>query len=384
MSRGLTPNFGSMSPMLPSLDRRRFLAALPALALSPRLAAQAPAPARFRVNGLSQITLTVSDVKRSLEFYQGLFGMPVQARQGSTVLLRIGNGPRFLALRPAAAGERPSISALGFGVHDFSVDRALQTLAAHGFTTAPSTANKPGPKQALVRTRPQNEGGSPDGSTRDLFAADPSGIVFQLHDVSYCGGSGALGNACPTTEPSPKPGIIALKDTSHFTIAASDPMTVPMYLDLFGFEPMVYQAATPAWRVGGGVHFLMFIGGGGPTRAGGGAAGRGAPEGGRGAAGAAPARAAGIDHACVAMDNFDPAVVTKLLVGHGLKQQEGQGRTPLVTYISLRMPNRGGAEGGTPELYFTDPDGLAIQIQDTKYCGGGGFLGELCPPLPAR
>jgi catechol 2,3-dioxygenase-like lactoylglutathione lyase family enzyme len=379
--------------MRPSIDRRSFLAALPALAIAPRLAAQVAPRAPFRVNGLSQITLTVSDVKRSLEFYQGLFGMPVQARQGPAVLLRIGNGPRFLALRQAAAGERPSISALGFGVQDFSLDRAMQALAAHGISAAPSSADKPGPKQALVRTRRQNEGGSADGSTRDLFVADPSGIVFQLHDVSYCGGSGALGNVCPVPEPSPKPGIIALKDTSHFTIAASDPNTVPMYLELFGFEPMVYQAATPAWQVGGGVHFLMFIGGGGPTRAGGAAtppgtgragggppAGRGAPEGGRGAGGG-PARAAGIDHACVAMDNFDPAAVTKLLVGYGLKQQEGQGRSPLVTYISLRMPNRGGAEGGTPELYFTDPDGLPIQIQDVKYCGGGGFLGDQCPPL---
>jgi catechol 2,3-dioxygenase-like lactoylglutathione lyase family enzyme len=380
-----------------SIDRRRFLVALPALAMSPRILAQAPARAPFRVNGLSHITLTVSDVRRSLDFYQGLFGMPVQARQGSTVLLRIGNGPRFLALRQAATGERPSISALGFGVEGFSVDRAMQTLAAHGITAAPATAEKPGPKQALVRTRRQNEGGSPDGSTRDLFVADPSGVVFQLHDVGYCGGSGALGNVCPAAERSPKPGLIALKDTSHFTIAASDPGTVPMYLELFGFTPMVYQAATPAWQVGGGVHFLMFIGGGGPTRAGGAGtppgagragagaaapAGRGAPEGGRGAAGGGPARAAGIDHACVAMDNFDPAAVTKLLVSYGLTQQDGQGRSPLVTYISLRMPNRGGAEGGTPELYLTDPDGLAIQLQDVKYCGGGGFLGEACPPLP--
>ncbi len=368
-----------------SIDRRSFLVALPALAMSPRLAAQGPARPSFRVNGLSQITLTVSDVKRSLDFYQGLFGMPVQARQGASVLLRIGNGPRFLALRPAASGEPPSISALGFGVQDFSVDRAMQTLAAHGITAAPSTASKPGPKQALVRTRRPNEGGSPDG-TRDLFVADPSGVVFQLHDVSYCGGSGALGNVCAVPEPSPKPGVIALKDTSHFTIAASDPNTVQMYLDLFGFAPMVYQAATPAWQVGGGVHFLMFIGGGGPTRGGGagtpapgGAAG--APGRGRGGAGG-PARAAGIDHACVAMENFDPAAVTKLLVNYGLKQQDGQGRSPLVTYISLRMPNRGGAEGGTPELYLTDPDGLAIQLQDVKYCGGGGFLGEACPPLP--
>ena len=31
------------------------------------------------------------------------------------------------------------------------------------------------------------------------------------------------------------------------------------------------------------------------------------------------------------------------------------------------------------ELYFTDPDGLLIQLQDTKYCGGSGSLGEVCP-----
>lgn len=377
------------------LDRRTFLAALPALALTPRIFAQGAAAPPFRVNGLSQMTLTVSDVKRSLDFYQGLFGMPIQARQGSTVLLRIGAGPRFLALRQAAAGERPSISALGFGVQGFSVDSAMKALATRGVTAAAPTDMKPGPKQALVRVRRQDEGGSPDGSTRDLFVADPSGIVFQLHDVSYCGGSGALGNVCRAAEASPKPGLIAIKDTSHFTIAASDPNTVDFYLDLFGFKPIAYQAATPAWGIGG-VHFLMFIGGGGPTRAGGAgapagapaagraggdaAAGRGAAPGGR-AGGPAPARAAGIDHACLSMDNFDPAAVTKLLVSYGLTQQEGQGRTPLVTYISLRMPNRGGAEGGTPELYLTDPDGLAIQLQDVKYCGGGGFLGDLCPPL---
>jgi len=375
------------------LNRRAFLMTLPALAAYPRVFAQGQAAAPFKLNGLSQIVLTVSDVGRSLEFYQGLFGMPIQARQGSTVLLRVGNGPRFVALRQAAAGEKPSISGLGFGVEKFSVDGAMKTLMAHGFTAAPAEADKPGPKQALVRVRRQNEGGSPDGSTRDLFAADPSGLVFQLHDVAYCGGRGALGTMCGTAEPSAKKGVMAVKDLSHFTIAASDPNTVPMYLELFGFKPMVYQAAAPAWHVGNGVHFLMFIGGGGPTRAGfaGGrpagpapdGAGRGARAGGRGPGGGAPpARAAGIDHACLSMTGFEPAKVTKTLVDYGLKQQDGQGRTPLVTYISLRMPDRGGAEGGTPELYFTDPDGLAIQLQDVTYCGGGGFLGELCPPLP--
>ena len=54
---------------------------------------------------------------------------------------------------------------------------------------------------------------------------------------------------------------------------------------------------------------------------------------------------------------------------------------PFMHWISMRMPNRGGAEGGTPELYFSDPDGVRIQLQDPTYCGGGGYLGDSCLPL---
>ena len=392
------------------ISRRLFLTSLPILAAAPRLGAgalqTASGAAPFRTTGLSQLTLTVSDVKRSVDFYQGLFGMPIQARQGSSVYLRIGAGPRFLAIRQAAADERPSISALGFAIEKFDPAAALKVLAAHGVMPADAAATKPGPMQSLVVVRKADLGGAA-GGTSDLFVADPSGVVFQMHDVSYCGGAGALGNVCRTVEPSPKKGLMALTDMSHFTINANSPQTVPFYQELFGFMPQAYQAATPAWGVGDGVHFLMFTGNaGGPTRAGGAggpaapasleaAAGRGpGGPGGPGAPGA-PAGArpggpgagrggaprAGIDHACMSMPAFDPAKVTQLLVDYGLKKQEGQGRDPLVTYISLRMPNRGGAEGGTPELYFTDPDGLAIQLQDVKYCGGGGFLGEVCPSL---
>jgi len=46
--------------------------------------------------------------------------------------------------------------------------------------------------------------------------------------------------------------------------------------------------------------------------------------------------------------------------------------------VSMRMENRGGAKGGTPELYFTDPDGILMQIQDVSYCGGAGYFGEVC------
>ena len=336
------------------LTRRHFLYTLPALTLAPRLMAQSSAPL-FNVRGLSQMTLTVSDVKRSLAFYQGLFGMPIQARQGSTLFLRIGDGPQFLALKQAAAGERPSMSGFGVAVENFSLDRAVKALEARGV-------------KRIATDR-----------SNDLWVADPGGVPLQIHDKAFCGG-GTSGTECRTVEPSPTKGIMAVRDMSHFTIFGGDAAaTVKFYQDLFGAPIQAYQGAAPAYGIGPGVHFLMFAGGG-PGRGG---AGRGGAAAAPAAPAAAPAAPAGsrIDHGCMSMNGFDPKVVTKLLVDYGLKELPNQSREPLVTYISLRMPNRGGAEGGTPELYLTDPDGLAIQLQDVTYCGGAGFLGEVCPPL---
>ncbi|HVH29088.1 MAG TPA: VOC family protein [Vicinamibacterales bacterium] len=355
-----------------SVDRRRFLASLPAVLAAHRLMAQG-GPPQIRVNGLSQLTLTVSDPKRSIDFYQGLFGMPVQARQGTTTYLRIGAGPRFLAIMPAAPGERPSISRFGMGVEQFDVDSILKVLAQHGVTPeegADAASPKVGPMKVRVVTR---------GNTREMFVGDPAGIVFQLHDASYCGGSGPLGNMCQP-EPAPTKGLLAVKDMSHFTISAP---SAQFYPALFGMPVQAMQATTPAYGVGPGVHFLMFTGGGGGGR--GAAPGEGAPAAGRGGAPAAGGRGSGapanptIDHACLGMDGFVPEAVTKTLTGFGIKPG-ARSDGALVTYISLRMENRGGAPvTGTPELYFTDPDGLAIQLQDTKYCGGGGYLGDICP-----
>ncbi|HKT80585.1 MAG TPA: VOC family protein, partial [Vicinamibacterales bacterium] len=250
------------------VDRRGFLMSIPALVAAQRLLAQGAA-SQLRVNGLSQLTLTVSDPKRSIDFYQGLFGMPVQARQGNTTYLRIGSGPKFLAIVPAAAGERPSISRFGMGVEGFDVDQALKVLAAHGVT--PATAGEPsgaivGANKVRVITR---------GATREMYVGDPQGIVFQLHDVSYCGGNGPLGNMCQA-EASPSKGLMNVKDMSHFTIAAG---TAGFYQEVFGLEVQVMQATTPGYGVGPGVAFLMFTGGGAARGA--------APAAGAGAAGAA-------------------------------------------------------------------------------------------------
>jgi catechol 2,3-dioxygenase-like lactoylglutathione lyase family enzyme len=197
-----------------------------------------------------------------------------------------------------------------------------------------------------------------------LRFGDPDGIVCQLQDVSFCGGTGPLGSRCTGLEAGRTKGLIALTDLSHLTISPSDAQrSNQFYRDLFGFSIRAYQGPTaPALAVGPTTQFLMFAGGGG---------GRGG------------ARRASINHACWTLAGFNPDDVLKKLESFGLKPREGtQGPVgPLRHYITMRMENRGGAPGGTPELYFTDPDGLLMQLQDTNYCGGGGFLGNECPSI---
>ncbi|MGB4246080.1 MAG: hypothetical protein WBJ75_00070, partial [Pseudohongiellaceae bacterium] len=85
------------------------------------------------------------------------------------------------------------------------------------------------------------------------------------------------------------------------------------------------------------------------------------------------------DHVSLSVTDFDVDAILAKLTGYGLRARENPSTTPpLSHWVSMRMPNRGGAEGGTPELYFSDPDGLHIQLQHVDYCGGGGYLGDVC------
>ncbi len=78
------------------------------------------------------------------------------------------------------------------------------------------------------------------------------------------------------------------------------------------------------------------------------------------------------------MNAFDVDRILTQLTVFGLTPQGERTLGPLMHYVSRRMPERGGAVGGTPELYFTDPDGILMQLQDASYCGGGGYLGSEC------
>jgi Glyoxalase/Bleomycin resistance protein/Dioxygenase superfamily len=104
--------------------RRQLLLSLPAMARLPRLVAALPlgtrqagqAAAPIRVRTLHHFAIAVTDPKRSVDFYQGLFGMPIAARNGPSTMLRIGAGPQFISIGPVTTGATPSITHYCLGV----------------------------------------------------------------------------------------------------------------------------------------------------------------------------------------------------------------------------------------------------------------------------
>ncbi|MBL4820874.1 MAG: hypothetical protein JKY98_07790 [Gammaproteobacteria bacterium] len=344
------------------ISRRSLLKALPALLISPRLFAQPSIPSVPALK-LHSFGLRVTDIEQSLRFYQGLFGSPIQARQGDTVVLRMGDGPFFYSLRPIVSDEQPGITQIGVSVGEFDVDRIRSLLQAHGV----SLGSQPGAGQSgftmamksWIGTRRPERGGSTAG-TRELFFADRDGIVYQLNDSSYCGGTGEQGNTCEALQASPHSGLITLRELNHFTNRVHNrDISNQFHRQLFGLDFQASQGPrAPVIGVGDGYQFLMYVGG----------TGEGQPQ-----------QAGRIDHVCMGMDNFDVDAVQALLNNYGLRPRQDPSKvSPLEHYVSMRMPNRGGAEGGTPELYFSDPDGIRIQLQDPSYCGGTGFLGDDC------
>ncbi len=343
------------------LSRRTLLKAIPALSLSPALLAQSGSP--IAVRKLHSYGLRVSDVERSLGFYQDLFGATIQSRQGDTVCLRIGEGPRFFSLSPLLPGQTPGFSHIGLSVENFDLESVRDQLDTFGV----ARRAQPGPNQASldvamqswVRTRGVGEGGSATG-TEELFFADVEGLIYQLAGVDHCGGAGVNGEVCERLEAAATSGLFRTIDLSHFTnFLANKDRANEFYTRSFGLGFQAYQGpGSPIVGVGDGIQFLMYVGG--------------SEEG-------APTQPARVDHVCLSIEDFDVDGIIAALEDYGFSERMDASNTPpLVHWISMRMPDRGGVEGGTPEVYFSDPDGIRIQLQDAVYCGGGGYLGDDC------
>jgi catechol 2,3-dioxygenase-like lactoylglutathione lyase family enzyme len=159
-----------------SLSRRDLLAALALLVAAPAAAdaAQAAKPVGA-VKTMNHVTVFVPNVQKSVDFYQGLFGMPILTRQGPAGI-NLSTGTGFYGIYPAQAGATTgSINHVCFGMDNFDADAVLKQLSDRGV-------------KGNIRLR---------DDTKELYFTDPDGIRVQLQDVKYIGGTGVLGDKPP-------------------------------------------------------------------------------------------------------------------------------------------------------------------------------------------
>ncbi len=153
------------------VSRRDLVAMLAALAAVPSLPAVAQ-PTVLKAHTLNHASLIVSNLDRSLAFYQNTFGLSVKSTGTGGANLSLGDA--FLGVYQGGANSKPEINHVCFGLKDFDAQRTVSALTAAGL-------------KAEARDR--------DGVTQ-VYTADPDNLRVQLQDVSFCGGSGALGNVC--------------------------------------------------------------------------------------------------------------------------------------------------------------------------------------------
>lgn len=134
--------------------------------------------------------------------------------------------------------------------------------------------------------------------------------------------------------PNNSPLIGPATQLNHATLFVRDvPRSQKFYQDLFGMPILTRQGSGANLRVGKGFVGLYPVPNGASPR---------------------------IDHICLSVDRFDAtSVLTKLK--------------------TLKLEAEIVHRGDTEELYFDDPDGISIQVQDTRYRGGVGRLGERDP-----
>jgi catechol 2,3-dioxygenase-like lactoylglutathione lyase family enzyme len=152
------------------LSRRELVAILAAAVAAPGLGSAQPAA--LKAATLNHASLIVSDLDRSVAFYQRVFGMPVKSTQQGGVNLAVGDA--FLGIYQGGPNAMPHINHICFGIQGFDPAATVAALEAQGL-----------PAESRAR----------DGVTQ-VYTADPDNLRVQLLDVSFCGGVGALGNEC--------------------------------------------------------------------------------------------------------------------------------------------------------------------------------------------
>jgi catechol 2,3-dioxygenase-like lactoylglutathione lyase family enzyme len=113
------------------LSRRELVQGLALLAASSSTASAAG----FQGNTINHVSLAVSDVQKSTDFYQRVFGATIHKREGNN---QVFFGKSFFVLRPGKPTGR--VDHVAIGVDNFNEQAITADLKARGATPIPSTA----------------------------------------------------------------------------------------------------------------------------------------------------------------------------------------------------------------------------------------------------
>jgi catechol 2,3-dioxygenase-like lactoylglutathione lyase family enzyme len=113
------------------LSRRELVQGLALLAASSSTASAAG----FQGNTINHVSLAVSDVQKSTDFYQRVFGATIHKREGNN---QVFFGKSFFVLRPGKPTGR--VDHVAIGVDNFNEQSITADLKARGATPIPSTA----------------------------------------------------------------------------------------------------------------------------------------------------------------------------------------------------------------------------------------------------
>lgn len=308
---------------------------------------------------LQGVTFNVPNLEQGLGFYQSLYGLRIQAHQGKSAILRIGDGPYFIKMVEATG--RPDFECPVISIKDFDAERVKKVLADLDV-----------PSEIRYRTA-ENGGGGPGApnGTPELFFKDLDGLEYQIQDTAYAGGAGLRGDVVklePMTD-RVKNAVFHAKTLNHTTNFYTDNVkTIDFFQKIFDINIMVIQG-TGAY-LGAGDRFLF---------------------------GAVKVPRPSITHFAVGIDNYNDAEVMKKLYAFGLEAAGGQaggtidGKDPNRVgrpLTAANIPRQWGAYGGgldvpfgTSQTEIWDANGVMTHVQDVAYKGGAGYKGDILPPV---
>jgi len=142
------------------LTRRQLAASLAALVTGVQAAEK---QSGLRAVSLNHVTVRVPDLKRTSQFYQEFFGMPLKQHSTTTHILGVGNS--FFGIEQK--GDSAGLDHFDFGIEGFNADHVTAKLKARNL--------KPEP-----------------GGTKESFKfRDPDGFLVQLNAPDYTGHVGS-------------------------------------------------------------------------------------------------------------------------------------------------------------------------------------------------